>query len=83
MEVLEDFKMELESLYPSPITKFWFHQDEASSHTSNMFREWLKKNFGKRVISLKADFEWAPHSQDLSPPDLFLWSYLKDRLYAS
>ena len=24
---------------------------------------------------------WAPHSPDLSPPDFFLWGYLKDRVY--
>ena len=24
----------------------------------------------------------APHSPDLSPPDFFLWGYLKDRVYA-
>ena len=25
--------------------------------------------------------EWASHSPDLSPPDFFLWGYLKDRVY--
>ena len=83
MEVFKDSKKELESLYPSLMTKFWFQQDGANSHTSNMSREWLKKNFGKRVISLKTDLEWAPHSPDLSPPDFFPWGYLRDRVYAS
>ena len=64
------------------MSKFWFQQDGASSHTSNLSRDWLKQNFGSRVISLKTDFEWAPHSPDLSPPDFFLWGYLKDRVYA-
>ena len=41
MEVLEDFKKEQESLYPSLMTKIWFQQDGASSHTSNMSRETL------------------------------------------
>ena len=52
--------------------RFWFQQDGASSHTSKMSRDWLKENFGRRAISLKADFEWAPHSPDLSPPDFLL-----------
>ena len=33
------------------------------------------------MISLKTDFEWAPHSPDLSLPDFFLYGYLKDRVY--
>ncbi|CAM1304959.1 Uncharacterised protein r2_g1479 [Pycnogonum litorale] len=82
VEVLKIFKSELQTLYPSLMSKFWFQQDGASSHTSNLSRDWLKKNFGDRVISLKTDFEWAPHSPDLSPPDFFLWGYLKDRVYA-
>ena len=51
--------------------KFWFQQDKAISHTSNLARDWLKENLGGRVISLKNDLEWAPHSPDLSPPDFF------------
>ena len=82
VEVLKTFKSELQTLYPSLMSKFWFQQDGASSHTSNLSRDWLKENFGGRVISLKTDFEWAPHSPDLSPPDFFLWGYLKDRVYA-
>lgn len=34
------------------------------------------------MISLKTDFEWAPHSPDLSATDFFLWGYLKDGVYA-
>uniref|UniRef100_H2Z2Y6 DUF4817 domain-containing protein n=1 Tax=Ciona savignyi TaxID=51511 RepID=H2Z2Y6_CIOSA len=81
VKVLKTFKSELQTLYPSLMSKFWFQQDGASSHTSNLSRDWLKENFGGRVISLKTNFEWAPHSPDLSPPDFF-WGYLKDRVYA-
>ena len=82
VEVLKTFKSELQTLYPSLMSKFWFQQDGANSHTSNLSRHWLKENFGGRVISLKTDFEWAPHNLDLSPPDFFLWGYHKDRVYA-
>ena len=82
VEVLKTFKSEFQTLYPSLMNKFWFQQDGASSHNSNLSRDWLKENFGSRVISLKIDFEWTPHSPDLSPPDFFLWGYLKDRVYA-
>ena len=82
VEVLKTFKSELQTLYPSLVSKFWFQQDGASSHTSNLSRDWRKENFGGRVISLKTDFERASNSPDLSPPDFFLWGYLKDRVYA-
>ena len=82
VEVLKTFKSELHTLYPSLMSNFWFQQDGASSRTSNLSRDWLKENFGGRVISLKTDFEWAPHSPDLSPPNFFLWGYLKVRVYA-
>ena len=62
---------------------FWFQQDGASPHTSHMSRNWLKEHFGKRVISCYAEFEWASHSPDLSPPDFYLWGYLKSKVYAN
>ena len=52
VEVLEAFKSELYALYPSLMNRFWFQQDGASCHTSKMSRDWLKKNFRRRVISL-------------------------------
>lgn len=82
VDVLNTFKGELTSRFPSwYASRWWFQQDGASPHTSKLALEWLKNNFGDRVISLKSDFEWAPHSPDLSPPDFFLWGYLKDRVY--
>ena len=65
--VLGDFWKELKSLYPSLMSKFWFKQDGASSHTSPISRDWVKNHFRKWVVSLKTKFEWAPHSPDLSP----------------
>ena len=82
VEVLKTFKSELQTFFPSLMSKFWFKQDGASSHTSNLSRDWLKENFGGRVISLKTDLKWALYSPDLSPPYFFLWGYLKDRVYA-
>jgi hypothetical protein len=34
--------------------------------------------FGERVITRGL---WPARSPDLSPPDYFLWGYLKDRVY--
>ena len=83
VKVLEEFWKEVESLYPSLLPRLWFQQDGAPAHTSIMAREWLKNHFGTRVISRLTPFEWAPHSPDLSPPDFYLWGYLKDKVYAN
>jgi len=34
--------------------------------------------FGHRLISKGL---WSPRSPDVTPPDLFLWGYLKERVY--
>ena len=57
VEVLEDFKKELGSLYTSLMTYVlvparWRKLLQLQS------REWFMKNFGKHVISLKTDFRW-------------------------
>ncbi|KAI6646359.1 hypothetical protein LOD99_9230 [Oopsacas minuta] len=83
IQVLELFWEQLRVLYPSLLNHFWFQQDGASSHTSNFSRDWLKEHFGARVISLKTNFECAPYSPDLNPPDFYLWGYLKDRVYST
>ena len=61
----------------------WFQQDGATPHTATATLEMLRENFGQRVISLKTDFNWAPHSPDLNPLDFFLWGHLKNRMYAN
>ena len=35
--------------------------------------------FPGRLISLRGDVEWPARSPDLSPCDVFLWGYLKER----
>ena len=64
------------------INEQWFMQDGATAHTTAASREFIRDKFQDRVISLKTDFVWAPHSPDLNPLDFFLWSYyLKDIVY--
>ncbi|CAI6354061.1 unnamed protein product [Macrosiphum euphorbiae] len=38
----------------------------------------LREFFGERIISKGL---WPPRSPDLTPPDFFLWGYLKGRVY--
>ena len=63
------------------IQQEWFQQDGATPHTAAASCLWLQQRFPDRVISLKEEVQWAPHSPDLSPLDFFLRGYLKDRVY--
>jgi hypothetical protein len=56
----------------------WFQQDNAPAHTANATLHHLQLYFGDRVISRGL---WPPRSPDLSPPDFFLWGFLKDKAY--
>jgi len=38
----------------------------------------LDEFFGERIISKGL---WPPRSPDLTPPDFFVWGYLKGRVY--
>lgn len=33
------------------------------------------------TISKNGDFPWPPRSPDLTPPDFYLWGYLKSKVY--
>lgn len=61
----------------------WFQQDGATCHTANDTMVLLRDKFPGRIISRNGDVNWPPRSCDLTPPDFFLWSYLKDRVYAN
>ena len=43
-----------------------FQGDGTLPHTVNVTMAWLREKFGKRLLSLKAEVEWAPHSPDLN-----------------
>jgi len=40
----------------------------------------LRKMFPNRVISRNGDIACPPRSPDLTPPDFFLWIYLKSKV---
>jgi hypothetical protein len=43
----------------------------------------LQEQFPSRVISRNGDQNWPPRSCDLTPCDLFLWGFVKSRVYAN
>jgi len=55
-----------------------FQQDGPTSHTSHASMAENQFFFGDRVIWKGL---WPPCSPDLTPPDYFLWGYLKGRVY--
>jgi hypothetical protein len=58
----------------------WFQQDSATAHTATSTMVILYEFFGENVTSKGL---WPPRSSDLTSPDFFLWSYLKDTVYRS
>ena len=48
----------------------------------HIIRALLWEIFPGGVISRHSDINWPPRSCDLKPLDIFLWSYVKNRVYA-
>jgi len=63
------------------LSRTWFQQDGATSHTARETMNCLRRMFGSRLISKNAETVWPPRSPDLSTCDYFLWGYLKSRVY--
>ena len=61
--------------------RMYFQQDGAPAHYSLQVREWLDKKFPNRWIGRRGPIEWPARSPDLTPPDFFLWGYLKNIIY--
>ena len=59
----------------------WFQQDGATPHTARETMAILTEAFPGRLISRNGDISWPPRSPDLTPPDFFLWGYLKGKVY--
>lgn len=58
-----------------------FQQDGAPAHYSLEVRDWLDQKFPDRWIGRRGPIEWPARSPDLTPPDFFLWGYLKNIVY--
>ena len=58
--------------------KYYFQQDGATPHTSNVLQDWLGEKFSSKFLSKE---KWPPRSPDLNPCDFFLWGHLKSKVY--
>jgi len=59
----------------------WFQQDGATARTARRSLRVLREMFPGRLISLRRDMEWPARSQDLSLYDIFLWGYVKEKVF--
>ena len=75
MEILNTFVNQLDD---DELSIGYFQQDGATSHTSHAIMAEIQSFFGERVVWKGL---WPPRSPDLTPPDYFLWGYLKGRVY--
>ena len=58
--------------------KYYFQQDGAPAHTSNIVQDWGTLKFGQKFLHKKM---WPARSPDLNPCDYFLWGHLKSVVY--
>lgn len=80
LDLLEQYVFPAIKMYPG-WKNVYFQQDGAPAHFHKSVREQLHLEFPSRWIGRGSPFEWPPRSCDLTSPDFFIWSYLKDRVY--
>jgi len=75
MEIFNNFVNQLDN---EELSIGYFQQDGPTSHTSHASIAEIQSFSGDRVISKGL---WPQRSPDLTPPDYFLWGYLKGTVY--
>lgn len=63
--------------------KLWVMMDGAPAHWYRIVRQFIDNSFPDKWIGREGPVAWPPRSPDLTPPDFFLWGYVKDKVYAS
>ena len=66
--------------YRSSRRSFWWQQDGATSHCTDVVLDFLHLKFGNRIISRRSEIPWPPYSPDLSPLDFFLWGWAESQV---
>ena len=74
-ELLEDVDLETRR-------RMWFQQDGAGPHFARSVRTFLNENYNGRWIGRGGPINWPSNSPDMTSPDFYLWSYLKNICYA-
>lgn len=55
--------------------------DGAPGHWSRQVRDWMDQTFPESWVGRGGPVAWPPRSPDLTPPDFFLWGYVKNLVY--
>ncbi|GBP03334.1 hypothetical protein EVAR_101737_1 [Eumeta japonica] len=77
----EFFVPELQN-FPGYNQRIWFRQDGVfHTRPTGLYREFVQ--FFRKLISRRGDINWPPRSPDLTPDGLFLWGYVKSKVYTN
>lgn len=60
----------------------FFQQDGAQPHYALIVRAFLDDKFPDRWVGRRGPVDWPPRSPDLTPPDFWLWGFLKEQVYS-
>ena len=78
--IMPNFLVNLTVFY---LRSVWFQHDGAPVHKTFPVKQYIVTEFGKQIIGYGGVEEWPPRFSDLTPLDFFLWSYLKQLVYAT
>ena len=59
----------------------FFQQDGAPPHYALAVRQWLNEHLKDKWIGRRGPIDWPPRSPDLTPPDFFLWGFIKNNVF--
>lgn len=60
---------------------YWWMQDGAPPHCTNLVKDFLLEKFQDRVISRGTPIIWPAHSPDLNPLDFHFWGVAQQQVY--
>ncbi|EZA50187.1 hypothetical protein X777_11515 [Ooceraea biroi] len=59
----------------------WIQLDGASPYYEIIVRDYLDQEYNDRWIGRRGPVAWPPRFPDMTPPDFFLWGYIKNVVY--
>jgi len=65
------------------ITWIIFQQDGAPPHWGSHVHRFLDATFPNRWIGRDGPTPWPPRSPDITPLDVFLWGFVKDKVFST
>ena len=66
---------------PDEIADLWFQQDGCPAHSTRQVMDVLRNTFRNNIICNNGPIDWPARSPDITPPDFYLWGYVKNEVY--